>query len=260
MFSAFRPARPVNQKLQFVLICAAQAVLCGTSLGDPQDEKIVSLKAEPHHHLQLHNQYVNVYSVEVAPHDAVILHRHDADAVSVMLGDSEITVKSPGKPDVHQKVAGGQLRFQPLGYVHSTSIDSAGGYRNITVELLLPQQHARNLCATVIPKQDLHCETRPKNSDASATVLEPQLASDQTKIMLIRIRPHQSLMTGDPAASELRIALDDVTTSSGADYPSKTLRQGEFSWRGPGTALEILKNDSDKEARVVTFELKTPSE
>jgi len=260
LYFAFRPVRLVNQKLQYAVVCAANALLCAASVCGPQDAKVIPLKAEPHHHLQLHNRYVNVYAVEVAPHDSVILHRHDADAISVMLGDSEVTVKSPGKPDIHQKVSGGQLRFQPLGYVHSTSIDGDTTYRNITVELLLPQEHARNLCAAVIPRQELNCETPAQHSSGSAKILVPQLESEQTTVTLIRILPHQGIMTGNPALSELLVALDTVTTSSGADSPSKTLQPGEFRWRDSGSAAQILKNESDKESRVVTFELKTSSE
>ena len=64
-----------------------------------QESSVPPLKSEPHHHLVLHNSYVNVYSVEVQPHDSVRLHKHEVDGISIMLSDSEITVHAPGKPD-----------------------------------------------------------------------------------------------------------------------------------------------------------------
>jgi len=40
-----------------------------------QQSPVIPLASEPHHHLPLHNEYVNVYEVEVAPRSSVQLHR-----------------------------------------------------------------------------------------------------------------------------------------------------------------------------------------
>jgi len=109
--------------------------LCFPLVCGAQEQNIIRLKSEPHHHLALHNDYINVYTVLVSPHDSVLLHRHDVDAIGVMMSNSLITVRTPGKPDVHQEVFGGQLRLQPHGLVHSTSIDGDTAYRNVTVEI-----------------------------------------------------------------------------------------------------------------------------
>src|SRR5713226_2281654 len=139
----------------FVMLCCLPLVVAA------QAPDVIPLASEPHHHLALHNEYVNVYRVEVAPHDSVLLHRHDADAISVTMSDAQVTVRTPGKPDVRQRLADGQLRLQARGYVHSTSIDGDTTYRNVTVELLLPQQGARNLCAPVIAASPLNCPSAP---------------------------------------------------------------------------------------------------
>ena len=57
-----------------------------------QTSPVIPLASEPHHHLALHNKYVNVYQVEVVPHESVLLHRHDYDVISVMLDDARVTV------------------------------------------------------------------------------------------------------------------------------------------------------------------------
>src|SRR6266403_6325266 len=93
--------------LSFHFVCGAQ------------EQTVIPLKSEPHHHLALHNDHVNVYSVYVPPHDSVLLHKHEVDAISIVMIDSEITVRAPGKPDSKQKVVSGQLRLQSAGYVHS---------------------------------------------------------------------------------------------------------------------------------------------
>ena len=125
-----------------------------------QMSTVIPLASEPHHRLALHNKYVNVYEVEVAPRGTVQLHRHEFDAISIMMSSSEVIVRAPGKPDVRQKLSEGQVRLQFRGYVHSTSIEGDTTYRNVTVELLSPQQGARNLCAAVIATQGLNCPPR----------------------------------------------------------------------------------------------------
>ena len=115
-----------------------------------QTQPIITLPSEPHHHLALSNQYVRLYQVRVSPHDSVLLHRHEYEAISIMNGDAEVTVHSPGRPDAPQKLSNGQVRLQPAGYIHSTEIGGDQMYRNVTVELLRPQGKEQNLCAAVM--------------------------------------------------------------------------------------------------------------
>lgn len=65
------------------------------------------------------------------------------------MNGAEITVSGPGKRDSHQKVVGGQLRLPQKGYIHSTVIEGATAYRNVTVELVMPRQEARDICSSV---------------------------------------------------------------------------------------------------------------
>src|SRR6202049_4116943 len=160
-------------------------------VGGAQQQSVVPLKLEPHHHLVLHNDFVNVYSVRVQPKDSVLLHKHDFDAIGIMLSDAEITVRVPGKPDSHQKVVAGQLRLQQSGYIHSTAIDGDTAYRNVTVELLLPQQERRNICGGVISAQPLNCPS--VQPDSAALLQQPQFETNQTKINLIRLKQQQSV-------------------------------------------------------------------
>jgi hypothetical protein len=164
-------------------------------IGGAQEQSVVPLKLEPHHHLVLHNDFVNVYSVRVHSRDSVLLHKHDFDAIGIMLSDAEITVRVPGKPGSHQKVVAGQLRLQQAGYVHSTAIDGDTAYRNVTVELLFPQQGRRNICGGVISGQPLNCPSA--QTDSSAFSQQPQFETNQSKINLIRLKPQRSV-TLDP--------------------------------------------------------------
>ena len=221
-----------------------------------QMQTVIPLASEPHHHLALHNEYVNVYEVEVAPHDSVQLHRHEFDAVSIMMSNSEVIVRAPGKPDVRQKLSEGQMRLQSSGYVHSTSIEGDTAYRNVTVELLSRQQGGRNLCAKVIATQGLNCPSERDSPPGSTPLEQPQYETDQTSVILIRVLPHQKVTTGNTGRLELIVSLDDASVAPvGETGPDNPLPRGGFKWTGIGHAA-VFKNNSDKEARLISFRLK----
>jgi hypothetical protein len=232
-------------------------VCCLPLAAFAQMPTVIPLASEPHHHLALHNEYVNVYEVEVAPHDSVQLHRHEFDAISIMMSNSEVVVRAPGKPDARQKLSEGQVRLQSSGYVHSTSIEGNTIYRNVTVELLLRQQGGHNLCAKVIATQGLNCP-RERESPPSPTHMEqPQYETDQTSVTLIGVLPHQNVSLGNTGRSELIVSLDDaLVATAGETGPGKPLRSGDFKWIAVGQAASVFKNNSDKEARLISFRLK----
>ena len=220
---------------------------------EAQGQIVIPLKSEPHHHLAFHNDYVNVYSVYVPSHDSVLLHKHDVDAISIVMGDSEITVRAPGKPDSQQKVVNGQLRLQSAGYVHSTSIDGATSYRNVTVELLAPQQSPRNLCTAVIPGQPMNCPESSAQHYVHGRSEQPQFQTDQTRVTLIRILPLQSATLDTQGLSQLIVVLNDVGIPGKQNNSGKILHTGDFLWRDPRSAPQIFTNNSANEVRLVSF-------
>jgi hypothetical protein len=218
---------------------------------------VIPLASEPHHHLALHNEYVNVYEVEVAPHDSVQLHRHEFDAISIMMSNSEVVVRAPGKPDARQTFYEGQVRLQSSGYVHSTSIEGDTIYRNVIVELLSRQLGGRNLCAKVIASEGLNCHSEQASPTNSTHMEEPQYETDQTSVTLIRVLPYQKVSLGNTGGSELIVSLDDaLIATAGETGPGNPLRRGDFRWIAIGQAASVFKNNSDKEARLISLRLK----
>jgi quercetin dioxygenase-like cupin family protein len=235
-----------NLALLLTMCCLPLAISAQTS-------PVIPLASEPHHHLALHNEYVNVYEVEVAPRGSVQLHRHEFDAISIMMSNSEVIVRAPGKPDLRQKLSEGQVRLQSRGYVHSTSIEGDATYRNVTVELLFPQQGARNLCAAVIAAQGLNCPKAEAPPQATTHIDQAQFETNQTRVTLIRLLPHQSMTVGDPSRSVLVVALDDALSTLSGENPKSSLRPGDFVWLGKRTPARALSNTSEKEARFISF-------
>jgi hypothetical protein len=219
-----------------------------------QTPSVIPLSSEPHHHLVFHNRFVNVYHVEVAPHDAVLLHRHDYDAISIMLADAEVTVHAQGKPDAHQNLTAAQVRLQPMGYAHSTAIDGDTTYRNVTVELLLPQHAESNLCAAVMPGQPLHCDATPAEPQEKGWRSAEQFQTDRTRVSLERIEAHRGMTLDKSSGNLLLIAIDPVGVKAGKE--SKEMRSGDFMWLAAGHKTGTIRNPTDREARIVTFFLR----
>ena len=105
--------------------------------------EVVSIDREPSHHLVFENEYVRVFSVEVAPHSETKYHQHDRDYVFVTLGDSDVeSVRLQGTyagllptAPVHLQPKDGDAQFTKGGFAHKAVNKSDKPFRNVTVEL-----------------------------------------------------------------------------------------------------------------------------
>jgi len=218
---------------------------------------IISMNEESHHHLVLHNNYINVFKVEVVPGDTIAMHRHQDDTIALAIGDQEVTIGIPGKPEVHQKNANGQIRLQRTGYVHSTRNESPAPYRTVAVELLQPQTNPRNLCAPAIAGLPLNC---PKPFPASAPAKQvgiAQFETDQTRVTLIRIRPLQQATLGETGRDVLVVTTEraEISTAPGK-RTTRTLESGEPVWISRGKPRQILMNIGDRDLSILNVEFK----
>ncbi len=210
---------------------------------------------EPHHHLSLQNKYVKVFRVEVAPGDSILMHRHDQDTIAIAVGDQEVTVGFPDKPEVHQKNPDGQLRLQKTGYVHSTRVDSGTAYHTVAVELLQPQSNPRNVCAAVMAGQPVNCPETPAAASSPKYIAQPQFESDQTSVQMVRVLPGQRMFIEASKYFQLIVALDFLTYGSGVGKgPDKILNPGDFVWLDEGQSSAVFKNGVKGEARLVKFQ------
>ena len=151
-----RKARPQNSD------ASNSGGLGGTpspSLADAQAavlEKVVPLRDETHHQLVMQNDFVRVYAVGVPPNDATANHRHDHPYLAINFGAANIENDVDGKSPVNMQLADGQLVYSPGGFAHIART-SAAPFHNVTIELLKPQQNAKNLCKQII-EGPLSCE------------------------------------------------------------------------------------------------------
>jgi hypothetical protein len=233
-----------------LLILSLSSSFLGAAVSG-QEAVVLPLEAEPHHHLALKNEYVKVYQVQVAPGDAVKLHRHDTDAISLSLSESLVTVHFPGKPDVQQKLTNGQIRLQARGYVHSTSVEGDTPFRNVTVELLMPQTRERNGCAQVMAKEPMNCGGVHDGTGFGVS----QFETDQTFVGLLLVKPHGRVVIGERGRATLVVAMDAGATHPGKNGAIDSLRSGDFVWLDSGKAGEAFLNGSAADVRLVCFGL-----
>src|ERR1700674_534264 len=113
----------------------AALLLCAIALV-AQSTAEVEITAEPRHHLALETQYVRVFQVEVAPHDATLMHIHHHDYVTIALGAADVSNEVKGKPPAAVKLQDGETRFVPGNFAHVARNLADTPFRNVTIELL----------------------------------------------------------------------------------------------------------------------------
>jgi quercetin dioxygenase-like cupin family protein len=216
---------------------------------------VITMDEEPHHHLMLKNDVVKVFEVNLAPRDAMAMHRRDYDEIVVVIGDGITVSTTPGQPDILRMSKNGQMSFERGGELSVRNIGQTE-YRGVSINLLRTQTGGRNLCGKQIPDMKLDCPTASENAKAPRADV-PQFETDQTRVTLTTIRPHQYASLGEADRDELIVAIDGaamaVKTRKG---PDQALAPGGTIWIGRGSAKRVLKNISDNEGRAVTVAFK----
>ena len=114
-------------------------------------ERVVPITQEPSHHLVFENRYVRVFNVEVAPHFATRVHRHEHDYLFVTLGDSDVSNERVHEEPVELKLKDGETHFTPGGFAHKAVNLADTPFHNITIEFVEPGLTNRAAEKTDVP-------------------------------------------------------------------------------------------------------------
>jgi len=205
----------------------------------------VPLRDEPHHRLILQNDFVRVYSVDVPPLDATVLHKHDLPYLGVTLGAADLVNVVSGKPEAHVTLEDGQVIYSPGAYSHLVRTDAGTPFRNVTIELVRPQGTARNLCKEIIPGALGACPQQAaaskKNSSESADDEIAYFETDEARVVLIKIAGGRDYVDEAPKLSCLLIALTDANldVDLGGQHIS-FLHGGDVLWLPVGTHRKVV--------------------
>jgi quercetin dioxygenase-like cupin family protein len=208
----------------------------------------VEITAEHHHHIVLQNQYVRVFSVEVAPHSATLMHRHRHDYMFVTLGASDLENDVAGTPPVSLKLQNGETRFAPGNFAHIAKNLADTPFRNITIEFLQDEKAHQ----TPPPKWD---EERGVDVLQGGT-RDILFVKDGARVSEMILQPGGVQPQHRHAGPHLVVAVSDLHLRSGAPGQKATsaeLKSGEVRWVPAGLSHSIT-NVGQQPARWVTVE------
>jgi quercetin dioxygenase-like cupin family protein len=244
IFRSYRvlESAPMRSRLIFPILLLAATVLAAQSTSE------VELTAEPHHHLALENKYVRVFKVEVAPHDATLMHSHHHDYVFVTLGATEVENDVKGKPPVTLKLQDGEARFVPGNFAHIARNMADTPFRNMTIEFL--QDEAAH--KTPPPKWD---DERGLHVFTGGTQ-DIMFVQDGVRVSETELQPGATLPSHHHSGPHLLVAVTDLEVRSDVEGQGPMpghLKAGDVKWL-PGGYTHTLTNVGKQEARFVTLE------
>jgi quercetin dioxygenase-like cupin family protein len=105
--------------------------------------------------------------------------------------------------------------------------------------------------------QPLHCPASQSERNESNWTEQPQFETDRSTVSLVRVQPHQEMALRSSSGNLLIITIDTAEVNSGKGQSrGKTLQQGDFLWLTKGSPAQSIRNNTEKETRIVTFRLK----
>jgi quercetin dioxygenase-like cupin family protein len=208
----------------------------------------VEITAEQHHHLALENQSVRVFQVEVAPHDATLMHIHRHDYVYVTLGAADLSNEVKGKPPVEVKLQDGETRFTAGNFAHIAHNLADTPFRNVTVELLQDEAAHKTPPPAWDEDRGLHVFT--------GGTQHIMFVQDGVRVSEIDLQPGATVPSHHHTGPHLVVAVTDLDIRSDVEGKGPMpghLKSGDVKWL-PGGYTHTLTNTGKQEAKFVTVE------
>jgi len=245
-------SRPMKHRQLFFpllvssILTAAQAIAPSASQIAAGDIGAVETTKEPHHHLALQNNYVWVFKLEVAPHQATLMHHHRHDCVFVTLGPAVFENDVAGKPPTTLKFQDGETGFAPGGYAHIVENLSNQPFRNVTVELLQDQK------AHPSPNWDEDRGLRILNGGTQDILF----VKDGVRASELQLSPGGVVPKHEHVGPHLVVAVTDLNLRSAVEGKEASiiqLKAGDIAWV-KGGFTHTLTNLGKQNARFITLE------
>ncbi len=186
----------------------------------------IPMREEGHHHLIFQNSYVNVFFVEIPPHESTLRHHHDLPYVSIQPGGSDAPPATTGTPRVGY--AAGNL-------THAVTNSRNVTLRNIAVELVRPQGAVRDRCAAILNDQTPQvCEDDSLNSPYP-TRRTPLLESDEILVESWELAPGTSTPPLNDRLDMLIGGLTGVHATGNSGLDSSNALRGGILWVPAGS-------------------------
>jgi quercetin dioxygenase-like cupin family protein len=226
----------------------AALLLLAAVFVSAQSTQEVEITNEGHHHLALENEYVRVFKVEVAPHDATLMHRHRHDYLFVTLGDAQLTNEVEGKAPVDLSLKDGDTRFTPGNFAHIAKNRGDAPFRNVTIELMQDEKTRTAPPAHWDEDRGLHV--------LNAGTQEILFVKDNARVSEIELQPGGIIPSHHHNGPHLVVAITDIDLRSDIEGRGPTpaqLKSGDIKWL-PGGYTHTVTNVGKQAAKFVTVE------
>jgi hypothetical protein len=215
-------------------------------------ERVVSLRDEPHHRLILQNDVANVYTVAVPPSDATLMHRHDLPYLAINFGPGNITNIVQRQKETTLNLRDGQVTYSPGGFAHVVRTNSGSAFRNVTVELVKPQGTARNLCKEVVagplacPQEQQPqasakgAASKKKSGAADADDVVQYFETDEVRVEVVTVSMQRQYVEESPKENALLVAMTNSNMSAEVGgHNASFLHSGDILWMPAGEARKV---------------------
>lgn len=232
---------------QAIPVCLSLVALC---LLTPNTAQSASSSDEPmpasevkYRHPVLETSRFIAYLLEIPPHQATLMHRHDRDILSVFVSGAKTTSTFAGREPVTDTIPGGESRFRAAGFTHATRNDDNVVFRSVILEFAQSQGAARAQSA-----EQRYCN---EGSHTACVTEKQQLCTEGFCATEIRMAPGAIRKDSARAASYAMITVNNCELSVGTpDLASvHAYRVGDIQYFE--SASDSWKNFGQAEAHVV---------
>jgi hypothetical protein len=215
----------------------------------------VPISEEHHHHLVLANDFIQAYEVEVPPHDATLLHRHDQDYIYIVFGDADITNAVEGKPEVKAHLVDTTVNFAKGPFAHVARVDGNNIFRNITVQLLQPQGELKTYYPSVTVALAA-AEKDTNNSNVRRMKGATEVAILETNALAVNVKPGATWEADNSHSTFLAIWIDRWRERLHPGKPNAEIFPIQMeSWFAPSDGTSI-RNSMPAPMNILILEFK----
>lgn len=223
---------------------AALSVAAQTST--PTSGPAIPLREEGHHHLIFQNSYVNVFFVEIPPHETTLPHHHDLPYVSILPGGADA---APAVPN------GARVGYAAGNFSHAVTNSRDVTLRNIAVELVRPQGTVRDRCAAIVSDQTPDvCKEEPVNV-GHPSKHTPLLETDEILVESWDLAPGASTPPLNDQLDMLIGGLTEVHVAGNSGLDSANALRGGILWV-PAGSNPVFEASADRGGHFIAITFK----
>jgi hypothetical protein len=108
-------------------------------------DSVISIADEPHHHLEIENDWVRAYAVQIEPQQYTLCHLHALPYLMYVAGDADIISTPRGSEGERQQFSPDHCELHPAGLEHTVENVNNAPFRNLIFEVLPEAEKLRRL-------------------------------------------------------------------------------------------------------------------